>query len=129
MKKVLNEVKRLQKIAGILKENTITEAARVGSSPWSNILDDLKDYGWDIEENSAIKDLDLGGIGDLEDESEGLKISKVKISKQDPEDDYNNTIEWISYDEEGNELNQGSFDANGQSAGELDYNILDYIAE
>lgn len=90
----------------------ISEAARVGRSSWTAILSDLKREGWDVKGKLASKHYD-------EDEEE----RKLEI------DNDGDDIRWTIYDGRGKELNSGSFDAEGLSAGELDGEVWNYIEE
>lgn len=95
-----------------LFEHFIGEAARVGSSSWSSVLSDLKRDGWDIKGNLASKYYDEDG------EERRLEI-----------DNDGDDIWWTIYDGDDKELNSGSFDAEGLSAGELDGEVWSYIEE
>lgn len=109
MKNRLEEVKKLQKIAGIIKENAITEAFRIGNSSWSDILDDLSRIGWTKEGEIAKKYY-------TNDNEEQMSL---EITNYDGDDE----IRWTIFDENNNELESGSFDAEGLSAGEIDSEI------
>jgi hypothetical protein len=99
-----------------LYEEFLNEAARVGSSSWKNILADLKYDGWDINGKVATK-----FINDDDDESES-DLEKVEITNDG--DDY---VQYTVYNTKGKVVNSGSFNAEGQSAGEINYDIWDYI--
>lgn len=92
----------------------INEAARIGNSSWSSILRDLKYDGWDIKSNSAYKSYE----GDDGDER------KLELSNYGGDE-----VEWTIYDGKGKEINSGSFDAEGLSAGELDSEVWSNIEE
>jgi hypothetical protein len=98
-----------------LFEEFVNEAARVGRSSWKNVLADLKYDGWDIKGTVATK-----FIGD--DEESGSDLEKVEITNNG--DDY---VQYTVYNTKGKEVNSGSFDAEGLSAGEINYDIWDYI--
>ncbi len=100
-----------------LFESFIGEAARVGSSSWKNILSDLKYDGWEINGKVASK-----YIGDDEESEDDLE--KVEITNNG--DDY---VQYTVYNTKGKVVNSGSFDAEGLSAGEINYDIWDYINE
>jgi len=95
-----------------LFEDFIGEAARVGRSSWRSVLSDLARHGWDIKGNLATKFYD-------EDDNE----RKIELDNSGDE------VNWTVYDGRGKELNSGSFDAEGLSAGELDGEVWDYIDE
>lgn len=95
-----------------LFEQFVNEAARVGRSSWSSILSDLKRDGWDIKGNLASKYYDEDG------EERRLEI-----------DNDGDDIWWTIYDENDKEINSGSFDGEGLSAGELDGEVWSYIEE
>lgn len=90
----------------------ISEAARVGNSSWQAVLSDLGRQGWDIKGNLAIK------FYDEDDEERKLEL-----------DNSGDDVYWTIYDGKGKELNSGSFDAEGLSAGELDGEVWNYIEE
>lgn len=90
----------------------ISEAARIGNSSWRAVLSDLGRQGWDIKGNLAIK------FYDEDDEERKLEL-----------DNSGDEVYWTVYDGKGKELNSGSFDAEGLSAGELDGEVWNYIEE
>jgi len=90
------------------------ESARVGSSSWSNILRDLKNDGWEIKGNSASK-----YYSNDEDDERRLELSNYGDEE----------VNWTIYDGKDKEINSGSFDADGLSAGELDGEVWNNIEE
>ena len=94
-----------------LFEDFINEAARVGRSSWRNVLADLKYEGWDINGNVATK-----SIGD----------DKERVEITNYGDD---NVQYTVYNTKGKEVNSGSFDAEGLSAGELNSEIWNYTNE
>jgi hypothetical protein len=100
-----------------LYEEFVNEAARVGRSSWKNILADLEYDGWDIKGTVATKFLD-------DDEESGSDLEKVEITNNG----YDDRIQYAVYNIKGKIVNSGSFDAEGLSAGEINYDIWDYVS-
>lgn len=93
-------------------ESFLNEAARVGRSSWNSILKDLKYEGWDIKSGSAYK-----SYADDNDEERELKLSSYGGDE----------VQWTLYDGSGDEIDSGSIDAEGLSAGELDSEVWNYL--
>ena len=92
---------------------SLNEAARVGKSDWFAVLKDLKREGWDINYDVA----SMYYANDDEEERE------IQLSN------YNDDVIWTIYDGKRKQLNSGSFDAEGLSAGELNIEVWDYVDE
>jgi len=102
-------------IASVVNENVLSEAARVGRSSWSSILRDLRNYGWDISGDTAYK-----SYANNDDEERELQMTSRYGSDE---------VEYTVNDENGDEIDSGSFDAEGLSAGELDSEVWSNIEE
>lgn len=105
--------------AKLVKES-LNEALRYQGQYWRDFAEELVDYhGWKAEGNEVYK-------YDMNDETE--KAEKTTLSKG-----YDDNINYIVTDEEGNEIDSGEFDAEGLSSGELDgelyYNMNESLNE
>lgn len=110
-----DDAEAVKSIASVINENVLNEAARVGRSRWKDILDDLKDMGWNVIHNAAHKDYYT------DDDRERELIITARYGSDE--------IEYKVNDENGDEVDSGSFDAEGLSAGELDGEVWNYIEE
>lgn len=102
------------------KRNAINEAARMGSSSWKSILQDIDDYYsgpglWDVDMKARTAKQyfykgECGGDEGDEDEERVLVMSCPR---------YNEYINVELFDGDGNLLDSNEWDAEGLSAGEI----------
>jgi hypothetical protein len=93
--------------------SSLNEAARLGSSNWKTVMKDLEDMRWELDGEEAVKYYNT----DDDDERE------LRISADGGE------VSYKVLDGDGNELESGSFDGEGLSAGELDSEVWGYLEE
>jgi hypothetical protein len=90
---------------------SLNEAARIGRSSWNKIIDDLERLGWTERRGKVYK-----SYTDDDDNERELEL-----------DNDGDEIYYTVYDHRGKEIDSGSFDAEGSSAGELDGEVWNYV--
>jgi hypothetical protein len=99
-------------------DNFLNEAARMGSSSWKSVMNDLKNQGWDVKGNVASKD--------TESQKDPDDYITIELTSTRTGSEY---VKYTVINSSGSTIDSGEIDADGLSAGELDSEIWDYIDE
>jgi hypothetical protein len=99
-------------------DNFLNEAARMGSSSWKSVMNDLKHSGWDIKGNVASKD--------TESEKDPDDYITIELTSTRTGSEY---VKYTVTNSSGKVIDSGEIDADGLSAGELDSEIWNHIDE